>query len=80
MLAVPTGVRLADWRTIAEAWPDDDRAAFATFISERIYPAMERAMANVHTRQDALLKAPTLGGAFACMWRDGVHPPQDEDA
>lgn len=27
-------------------------------------------------RQGALLKSPTLGGAFACMWRDGVHSLQ----
>jgi hypothetical protein len=43
-------------------------------IDERIRPAVERALANVRERQQALLKTPTLAGAFACMWRDGVHP------
>jgi hypothetical protein len=78
-LAVPAGVRLADWRAIADAWSDGDRAAFVAFVDERIRPAMERVLANdVRTRQDALLSAPTLGGAFACMWRDGVHPLQND--
>jgi hypothetical protein len=78
MRAVPTGVRLAYWCTIATEWSDDDRAAFAMFIDDRIRPAMERAIAHVRERQQALLKTPTLAGAFACMWRDGVHPLQDE--
>ena len=80
IVAVPTGVRLADWRTIADQWSDDDHASFVAFVDERIRPSMRRVLANVRTRQDALLKAPTLGGAFASMWRDGVHPLQDEDA
>jgi len=80
LLAVPAGARLADWRTIATEWRDDDRAAFSAFIDERIRPAMAGPMANVRERQQALLKTPTLAGAFASMWRDGIHPLQDEDA
>jgi hypothetical protein len=79
MLAVLTGVRLADWQTIASGWSDEDRAAFTTFVDERIRPAMDGPMANVRVRQQALLKAPTLGGAFAWMWRNGVHPLQESD-
>lgn len=77
MLTVPTGVRLADWRTIASEWGDEDLAAFATFVEERIRPAMLAQMEGVRARQDALRKSPTLAGAFAAMWRDGVHPLQD---
>jgi len=39
---------------------------------------MVEPMANVRARQEALRKSPTLAGAFAAMWRDGVHPLQDE--
>ncbi|MBS0327433.1 MAG: hypothetical protein JSS46_12955 [Proteobacteria bacterium] len=79
MLAVPAGVRLTDWRAIASEWSDEDRAAFAAFVDERIRPAMAGPMANVRERQEAIVKSPTLGGAFACMWRDGVHPLQESD-
>jgi hypothetical protein len=77
LLGVPAGVRLADWRSVATAWSDDDRSAFAVFIDERIRPAMAGPMANVRERQEALLEAPTLAGAFAGMWREGIHPLQD---
>ena len=62
----------------APAWNEDDRVAFSIFIEQRIRPAMVRALANVRTRQEGLLKTSTLAGAFARMWRDGVHPLQDE--
>ena len=76
-LAVPAGVSLADWQSIADGWSADDRAAFVTWVDERIRPAMARIMANdVRERQDALLKSPTLGGAFARTWVAGVHPLQ----
>ena len=78
LLAVPAGVRLADWRTFATAWSAEDRAAFSAFIDERIRPAMSASMASVRERQETLLKMPTLAGAFALMWRDGVHPLQEE--
>ena len=80
LLAVLTGTRLADWRAIAGAWSDEDRAAFSTFVEERMRPAMLAQMASVRARQQALLRTPTLAGAFACMWRDGIHPLQDESA
>ena len=76
--AVPVGVRLADWRSVASTWTDDDRAAFAAFIEETILPAMAGPMANARMRQEALLKTPTFAGAFACMWRDGAHPLQKQ--
>jgi hypothetical protein len=76
--AIPAGARLSDWRSVAPAWSDDDRAAFADFIDARIRPAMVRALANVRERQETLLKTPTVAGAFACMWRDGIHPLQDD--
>ena len=78
LLAVPAGVRLADWQTVATQWSVEDRAAFSAFIDERIRPAMTGPMTNVRQRQETLLKAPTLAGAFAGMWRDGIHPLQDE--
>lgn len=78
LLTVPAGFRLADWRTSATAWSAEDRAAFAVFIEERIRPVMAGPMANVRERQETLLKSATFAGAFACMWRDRIHPLQDE--
>lgn len=78
MLAVPTGVHLADWQSIADGWSVADRAVFAAFVDERIRPAMTGVMANVRERQEALLKSPSLGGAFANMWQNGIHPLQSD--
>jgi hypothetical protein len=80
LVAVPAGARLADWHAVACNWSDADRTAFATFVAERIRPAMQRVLDNdVRPVQAALVKTPTLAGAFAAMWKDGVHPLQDED-
>lgn len=78
MACVPTGTGLADWQAVASNWSEDDRAAFSSFVDERIRPAMLAQMKSVRARQEALCKDPSLAGAFALMWRDGVHPLQDE--
>jgi len=35
-------------------------------------------MDTVREGQALLVKSPTVAGALACMWRDGVHPLQVE--
>ena len=68
--------RLSDYGTIASEWSAADRAVFESFFAERIEPAMQRQMVAVRDTQEALRKSPTLAGAFAAMWRGGVHPLQ----
>ena len=69
--------RVGDWRTLAVDWTDD-RAAFVAFIDERIRPGMLQQMAKARAVQARLRKSPTLSGAFAAMWREGIHPLQTE--
>jgi hypothetical protein len=75
-----TGRRLKDWRALAEdqGWDAADCAAMEAFIDERVLPAMEEALGTVREGQALLVKSPTVAGALACMWRDGIHPLQVE--
>ena|SRR5689334_13452194 len=78
-LAVPTGARVADWRMTAAQWSATDRTAFADFVEDRVQPAIAGVMDDMPAKQAALLRTPTLAGALATMWREGVHPLQKED-
>jgi hypothetical protein len=78
--STPVG-RLADWERYADAhgWDAADRAAMREFVTERVLPSMARIMdTNVQDAQVALLKSPTVAGALARCWREGVHPLQVE--
>lgn len=80
LLGIPMGVRLADWRTVAVEWSDEDRAAMEVFIDERVRPAMIEELQLVHQCQEALRASPaTPAGMLAAMWAAGCHPLQDED-
>lgn len=77
LLGLPIG-RLSDWEAIARDWSDADRHAFRTFIDERIRPAASDGMWRpVQACRQALLKSRSMAGAFAHMWRLGIHPLQD---
>jgi hypothetical protein len=77
LAGVPAGVprgRLTDWRVAAADWSDADHAAMTEWIDTKIRSAMRESWDRVPELQQVLPRTPTLAGAFAAMWREGVHP------
>jgi len=78
-VGLPTGIRLADWRSVADEWSGEDVAAMAVFVDERVRPWIAEEMDVVRRCQEALRASPTtLPGMMAAMWEAGCHPVQDE--
>lgn len=79
-VGVPTSFRLADWRSCAGGWSEEDRAAMLAFIDERVRPWLHDDMELVRRCQKALRESPqTPAGMLAAMWEAGCHPLQDDD-
>lgn len=79
LVSMGTGYWLADWRTLAVSWTDDDRAAMADWLgSDRVKEQFNYWLKLAERLQQKMLSenAVPLIRTLATMYEQGVHPQQ----